>query len=192
MKPARRRRAFSLVEVALSLGVIAFAVVAIMGLLAAAVNSGKASTDDTLVADMTAQIVNDLRHQYFVDRNQGRLAGNTGVLKATDDVSAGHAPAAVVSSVYFDVSGMRLQTGSPPVDMSRTAALNAGAIYQCTVTSTADAATLSATGSDSTPSSPDPNLQATNLLYVTLVFGWPASATNSPNTKTVYATIARY
>ena len=192
MKRAPSVRAFSLVEVALALGIIAFSVVGIIGLLATAINSGKASTDDTLVADMAAQIINDLRHQYFVDRNQGRVAGNYGVVTATNDVTAGAAPASVTSFIYFDVSGTRLQSGTPPIDMNQAAALAAGAIYQCKMTSLADAATLSATGTDSTPSSPDPSLQATNLLQVTMVFTWPVNAANSTNTKTLYATVARY
>ena len=127
-----------------------------------------------------------------MDRNQGRVTGNYDVLTATNDVTAGAAPTSVTSFVYFNVSGTRLQSGTPSMDMNQTAALAAGAIYKCKMTSLADPATLSATGTDSTPSSPDPSLQAANLLQVTMVFTWPVNAANSTNTKTLYATVARY
>lgn len=55
------RSAFSLIEVALALGVAAFALVAIIGLIPIGLNSNKASIEQTEAATLAASVVADLR-----------------------------------------------------------------------------------------------------------------------------------
>jgi Tfp pilus assembly protein PilV len=62
MKKSRRISAgFSLVEVALALGVAAFALVAIIGLIPIGLNSNQASSEQTAAAGLSAEIIADLR-----------------------------------------------------------------------------------------------------------------------------------
>jgi len=65
-------RAFSLIEIALALAVISFAVVGLIGLLALALDSSRASGDDTYVASMARQVVAELRAGTF-DGIAGKL-----------------------------------------------------------------------------------------------------------------------
>jgi uncharacterized protein (TIGR02598 family) len=58
---AFRRRAFSLVEVVLAIGIVAFAITAMMGLLTVAMQSDKSSSSDTALAAMSRQVFNTLR-----------------------------------------------------------------------------------------------------------------------------------
>jgi uncharacterized protein (TIGR02598 family) len=62
MKPApHHHSAFSLVEVTLALGVAAFALVAIFGLLPVGLNSNQASIEQTAATSIATGIISDLR-----------------------------------------------------------------------------------------------------------------------------------
>lgn len=54
--------AFSLVEVVLALGIVSFALVALLGLLSVGLKSSKQAGDDTEVAAITWQVVSKLRN----------------------------------------------------------------------------------------------------------------------------------
>ena len=181
--------AFSLVEIALALGVISFAFTAIFGLLGASYNVAKSAQDDTMLVLMTNDIVSSLRCEYFY------VAGNNTrqpVLPGTKDVANGATPAAgPPSSIYFDGCGKRL-TDSTGADLTTGAALTAGAMFACTQIVTAApppgaVSTLSSTGSDGSSGS-----EQINLLYVTLTFQWPVNAAQPPNTRTIYTSVARF
>lgn len=202
VKTARKTSAFALVEIVLALGVAAFALVAVMGLLSVAMGSSKDSTDDTVLVTMTNGLMSDLRRQYFVDRTPVAPSGLThapgtpnlltsGVLLGTDDVLQGVTPQAVTPSpIFFNVSGTRLQnTGTVPLTdiTDKPTALGKGAVYQCAVKLQGDASTLGAAGSDGSALT-----QAVNLLNVTLTFTWPVQAGTPPNTKIIHASIARH
>src|SRR5271155_1091560 len=59
---ARRATAgFSLVEVVLAIGIIAFALVSIISLMSLGLQSSKSSTDDTNIALMTQSVISLLR-----------------------------------------------------------------------------------------------------------------------------------
>lgn len=58
---AARPQAFSLVEVVLALGVIAFALTAMLGLLVVAMDSDRSSGSDTALAAMSRQVFSNLR-----------------------------------------------------------------------------------------------------------------------------------
>ncbi len=64
-------------EIALSLGVVSFGVVGLIGLLAASFDSSRASDEDTLVASMARQVVAELRVIPFDTLNPG-VANATG------------------------------------------------------------------------------------------------------------------
>lgn len=57
--------AFTLVEVVLALGIVAFAVVALVGLMAVSLESGRGSEADTLIASMARQITAELQARPF-------------------------------------------------------------------------------------------------------------------------------
>ena len=59
--PSFRAHAFSLVEVTLALGVMAFCLVAVMGLLPVGFNSNQAAIEQTAAAGIAAGLVADLR-----------------------------------------------------------------------------------------------------------------------------------
>lgn len=63
----RNPHGFSLVEVVVALGVIAFAIIAIIGLLSMALRIGREANEDTLLPLMAGRIANDLRSARFQD-----------------------------------------------------------------------------------------------------------------------------
>lgn len=60
-KASERARGFSLVEVTLALGIAAFSLVVLLGLLPVGVDTNKASAEETSAAAILANIVADLR-----------------------------------------------------------------------------------------------------------------------------------
>ena len=197
MRRSRRVSAFSLVEIALAVGIVAFALTAIMGLLASGMGSGKASTDDTIVATMTKAIVSDLRQRSFPTL-PGTVSVGAGVspLAVTAPIPI-HSPTAALPSAaaaipiyYFDSAGNRVMNpdGTDPTTPAQIFA--DGAIYQCTETLQGDSTTL---GTSSTPSTTNPSsTQAVNLLNIQLKFQWPAPANNASSQKIIYASVANY
>ncbi|MDQ3620965.1 MAG: Verru_Chthon cassette protein B [Verrucomicrobiota bacterium] len=57
--------AFTLVEIVLALGIVAFAVVALVGLMTASLDSSRGSEADTLIASMARQITAELQTRPF-------------------------------------------------------------------------------------------------------------------------------
>ena len=66
--------AFSLIEVTLALGICAFAIVGVFGLLAVSMDSSRSSGADTTLAAMTSEVQADLRGQSFTNVESGLLA----------------------------------------------------------------------------------------------------------------------
>lgn len=124
MRDLPRVEAFSLVEITLALGVAAFALTAIVGLLSLTLKNSKSAMDDTLVAEMSGDLVNTLRKQNF-----------TNISMATN--------------VFFDISGKRinsLDSAGLIQGMPVSAAVAQGAVYECVPTVVADTNTLSPNG----------------------------------------------
>ena len=125
MKKTGAENGFSLVEITLALGVAAFALTAIVGLLSLTLKNSKSAMDDTLVAEMTGDLVNTLRKQDF-----------TNISKATN--------------VFFDISGKRLNaldSAGLIQGMAVSSAVSQGAVYECVPVIAADTNTLSPDGS---------------------------------------------
>jgi len=59
--PEKTRRGFSLVEVAIALGIVSFVLVALLGLLSTGMTAGKQSAEDVVVAVMAKTVFSDLR-----------------------------------------------------------------------------------------------------------------------------------
>ena len=120
--PFARSRGFSLVEVALSLGIVAFALTGIVGLLSATLKTTKSSMDDLVVSEMAASLVNTFRKQDFA-----AISSNPG-------------------SIFFDLSGKRINaidTSTGVINsLSTAAAVAQGAIYECVPTIQADPDTI--------------------------------------------------
>ncbi len=83
----KTRRGFSLVEVVLALGVIAFAVIAIIGLLSMTLRAGREANEDTILPLMAGRVMDDLRSTPFADLT-----------------NAGHFPDG--KQIFFDAQGL--------------------------------------------------------------------------------------
>lgn len=116
--PSGKRGGFSLAEVAISLGIVAFALTAIVGLLSATIKTSKSSMDDMLISEMASDLVNTLRKQSFL-----KISSN--------------AP-----SVFFDASGKRLNGVDAATgvisEMADAMAVSQGAVYMCAPTVVSD------------------------------------------------------
>lgn len=165
----RHNDGFALVEVCLALGILSFAIVAMLGLLAVGINSNKSSLENTVLSVMSRQVIGTLREQQFSDLPN--IAGVTTAAPATLQV------------IYFDVNGTRLQdtSASPPTDLGKTAALGRGALYQCAVTAQGDVQTTGLSLSTQPV-----------LLNLSLTFTWPVQATTPPNNVVIHSSLARY
>jgi len=120
--PFARARGFSLVEVALSLGIVAFALAGIVALLSATLKTTKSSMDDLVVSEMAASLVNTFRKQDFATINSNP------------------------TNIFFDLSGRRINgvdTNTGVINsLSTSAAVAQGAIYECAPTVLADSDTI--------------------------------------------------
>lgn len=115
---------FSLIEVTMAIGIVAFALTAIMGLLSITLKNSKSAQDDTLVAEMTGDLMSYLRKQPFADIPN-------------------------LTNVYFDVNGKRLNpinSSGVIQGMSASSALAGGAVYECLPSVAGDTNTVSASG----------------------------------------------
>lgn len=73
---ARKRQAFSLVEIALALGLVSFGCIAIFGLLGATATTSRRSSEETAIAAMSRQIISSIKQQEFA-AIETSLAGKT-------------------------------------------------------------------------------------------------------------------
>ncbi len=140
MKPPGKTSAFSLIEIALAMGIASFALTAMMGLLSVSLGSSKASTDDTVLATMANNVIGDLRRQSFD--------------AAKNYIQGANSPVA-----FFDVGGKRLRDETTGMDMDSSSALANGAIYKCTQAAQPDQKTLAADGTTA-------NMLRTKLIFV--------------------------
>lgn len=108
---------FSLIEVALALGILAFSMVAIIGLVSGSLSTKRKSAEDFALTQITRNVTEDLR---------GR---------PMDDLIT-----SLPETRYFYLEG------GPCEATSDTAARQKGAIYRCQVSGTVDTSTQSADG----------------------------------------------
>jgi uncharacterized protein (TIGR02598 family) len=167
MRAPGLHRGFSLIEIVLAIGVMSFAIIAILGLLSISFSSSKGSVDESLISAMARQVVASLQQQ--------RFSGNTLFTNVTSGSDS------KVLTNYFDANG-EILTGST------------GALYQCDVTAQAVA---KGQRGDTNGLGPDPEVAPTApcLLDLKLKFSWPVTAitpTTAPSTFTLYTSLAKY
>ncbi len=162
---------FSLVEVALALGIAAFALVSILGLLNVAVGTDGDAGRDTTFASMSSHVMNELRSVPF------DALWTTDPESNRDATTPSGPPADTV--FYFTSEG----TPASAADLSDSQK-SLTVVYRCTVKKTPDTFTQSV------------GTATYNQLKLQLVFNWPATGTSAitdkTRTKIVYGSIARY
>jgi uncharacterized protein (TIGR02598 family) len=120
MKITSQRFAFALIEVVIALGIAAYALMGIIGLLSMACSEGRSSMDDTVLVMIVNRAVSDLRQKSFTD-----LVKST---PANQSISVPGSP------FYYDADGMQIvNTGS---------GITSKAIYCCNETMQTDADTV--------------------------------------------------
>ena len=102
--PPRHNAAFSLVEVALALGVAAFGLVAIFGLLPIGFSSNQAAVQQTAATNLATEIATDLRQVPSASAITANPALSTKSPKYAIDASG------TGSTVYLDESGTLVST----------------------------------------------------------------------------------
>jgi uncharacterized protein (TIGR02598 family) len=141
--PQSQKKAFTLIEVTVAIGIAAFGIVSLLGLMGVFMNSGRESSEDTVLSDIAKSVAADLRAR---------------PLGSASSSSSGNSLSALASSggskSYFSLDGALL-SGS------------ASAVYACTVTVTAkpEFNTVST-------QVPDPK-KAINLYEAKIEFSWP-------------------
>ncbi len=149
--PARAgARGFSLVEVVLAIGVIAFGIVALIGILAFSTGLSRSSDQDTIIAAMSRQVTSELRNTAFASLPP------TGTFW------------------YFDGEGRRLAVKAKAIyqcqinltaDDAYKSANNTPNLYQVRLVFTSALAATPAPGTTPAPGSPSaPLLTATTAL----------------------------
>lgn len=169
-KPRPEKCGFTLVEVALSLGVVAIVALSLISMLGVALDSDRVAGRDTLLASMSSQVLGRLRAVPF------------DALWLADPNSTPNPPvpggtAAVDTTWYFSDDGVLLAgtAGSVPP----------AAIFRCVVQKLPDELSRAVPGTG-----------PYNRVVLKLQFGWPVSATapaaKPANLQVLHASIARY
>src|SRR4249920_2281378 len=91
---------FSLVEVVLTLGVVGFALLAIIGLLPIGLQSGRASIQETRANHLAEQIFNTLRSQRFTAVDLSFLSGNSTPIDLSSENTASGTPGPQLYATY--------------------------------------------------------------------------------------------
>lgn len=166
MPPSRSSKAFTLIETALALGIIAVSLTAILGVLGTGMSTSRTNDSESTLVSMSEEVLAQLRLARF------------DALWLHDPATASQQPGGTLvtagppaDSIYHFSSEGRQLTGSERMGE---------AFYVCTVKKEAVAGMVSATGSEC------------HLLKLRLVFQWPAAAAESQRTTRVISTrIAR-
>lgn len=167
-----KRCAFSLVEVVLALGVVSFAIVAILGVLPVGLNTGHFSQDETRAAQIARSLFGSLTSQNLKRDSTGQLVldgnGHTQLNDSAKVPVANNQTLAVnltvsatptAPDVYANNDGQLTQTA-------------ADGTYAVTITK------------NTSPSGFDPPSGGEVFVNeVTLSVGWPASASSVNQTK---------
>ena len=177
--PSSNRRAFTLVEVALALGIVAFALVPIIGILGIAMTTNTESGSDTSIAAMTTLVLNDLRSAPFNAMGEAVPSDPANYQIASLNTTLAD------STYYFSNEGSLVYVGDPTKMAASTASQ---VVYECWVRKTADTSTQ-------TPNA-DPTKPGTyNQIRLQLLFSWPyliSDRTKRTNQRSIYASVARY
>src|SRR5437773_8183613 len=89
---ASRISAFSLVEVVLALGVISFALVAIIGLLPIGLASGRGTIQETRANHLAEEVFSTLRSQPFTNVGLASFSSNSGPINLSTENTPAQTP----------------------------------------------------------------------------------------------------
>ncbi len=117
IRSIRTQAAFSLVEVVLALGIAAFCLLAVIGMLPIAVKSQQASVQQTAATGITSGIIADLRAAFRKPGNNNSSQFNIELKRLPPGQAAKYTP----PSLYFSLDGTQ-QNGS------------GGAVFLATIT----------------------------------------------------------
>ena len=177
-----RQRAFSLVEVVLALGVISFAIVAILGVLPVGLSTSHSAQDDTRAAHIAQSILGTLTSQ-----NVKRDATGQPILDANDHLQLN------------DSAQVPLATGQPlTVDLTVSASPTTPDLFadndgQLTQSTTAATYAIRIAKNTSPIGFDPPSGGEVFAAEVTVSVGWPANApTASQTTRNFIRVISKY
>ena len=125
MRKISLHRAFTLVEMAIAMGISSFALVSMLGVFSVGISTGKTSLNQTVIAEASRQVINSLQQQTL---NSGALYNaleQTGTNFST------------IGDIYFDVNGTRLQDASG-ADIAKADALKRQGVYHCSINAKVD------------------------------------------------------
>jgi type II secretory pathway pseudopilin PulG len=117
--------AFSLVEVTLALGVAAFCLIAVLGLLPTSLKTQQSSAQQTIANEIASEILGDLRADIRLPPGQASKEGGDGQCGEVSNTNGGSgfglhghwAQMCLPDTLYFNQQGKWLQlNGSPPAD----------------------------------------------------------------------------
>jgi hypothetical protein len=129
-RPSHATAAFSLIEVVLALGVAAFCLIAIFGMLPVSLKTQQTSIDQTIASNIITEIIGDLRAAFRKPGNSASGQFGIELKKFPPGLGQKYAP----DPIYFALDGTQ-QNGS------------AGAVFKATIIyfSTTDATSTLAT-----------------------------------------------
>jgi uncharacterized protein (TIGR02598 family) len=187
----RKSQGFSLIEVTLAIGIVAFALIAILGLVPVGLNSGRESIDST----HTPLIAQDV-----FDRIRGYMTSNdsTNTLSYFGPYSPG-----IASFFFYDSDGVRATTGSKTGELIKVQFPNDRPAFYGNVKKPSDfyraKVIVSLPDQSVSYSAYDPRAASggnSQLLCATIEIGWPVDTQNgnivgSANKKAVYTFFLR-
>ncbi|MGB8352336.1 MAG: hypothetical protein WCD79_00455 [Chthoniobacteraceae bacterium] len=173
-----RPAAFSLVEVTLALGVAAFGLIAVFGLLPAGLNNTQTSIRQTAAGNIMVGIVSDLRQTPTANQIASATAAGNTILKAVSprygiDITQASAKG------YLSDSGATTPATSgtnTPVSLANSS-LNASSNYQVNITITPATAV---------PSTPPVRTATVAVIQIT----WPAAAATANAAGSIISFVA--
>ncbi len=115
-KLRRKDKAFSLVEVVLAVGIVAFVLISILGLMSVGIKANRESADDIAVGLIVQHVSTSLRMEGFTKVN----------------ANTNYAPANTTPDFYYDATGAGSANGAGTAD--------ANTLYACTVIRSSPAA----------------------------------------------------
>ena len=189
--PRRRtfRAGFSLVEIAIAIGIAAFTLSAIIGVFGVANESALDSNRDTFMASMIGQVMGDLRALPFdvIFVTDPHTDSHYGVTPYLASLPNPRLPTPLQTSLYYFTSeGVLIETATTPPSATAYTQTPANTLYRCRVYKTADVNTKSFTAGGN----------PVNRLQLTLRFDWPVppapSTGDGSNVKMYYESISRY
>jgi len=105
----RQNRAFSLVEVVLAVGIVAFVLISILGLMSVGIKANRESADDIAISLIVQHVATSLRMEGFANVN----------------ANANYAPSNTSPDFYYDATGAGSANGAGSTD--------ANTLYACKV-----------------------------------------------------------